>query len=1663
LEKKLHILLFIAGLLSITLLKAQPVANFTAVNTSGCSPLTVQFTSTSTGNPTSYFWTFGNGNTSTLQNPSATYVSPGTYTVSLSVTNAAGTNVKTMTGYVNVHQNPVADFSGVPLNGCVPLKVTFSDLSSGPVSITQWQWDFGNGFLSNQQNPLHTFNTIGSFPISLNVTDANGCTGKVNKPGYITASNSITVDFTGSRIAPCKLPDTSFFSSTISPPGAYTYLWKFGDGGTSTLANPSHPYTTKGSYDVELEVTSATGCKSSVLKSKFVEANTLSASFTYVVTSSCAPTVATMLNTSKPNTAALAFNWKLNESQDKYSTNASYLLMDETNDVMLVAKSPGGCMDTVKQTIRLSTRPVAGFKADKYLFCEVPATVNFTDTSKGSPTIWTWTFGNGVTGNTRNPTLSYSNEGTYNVRLIASKGGTCADTAYTTIKIGKPNVSIIDQHKKQGCVPLTTSFGVTDNSIVPLTDWKWEMGSTLLSSSPAFVYTFPDTGIFVVKVTGRNADGCTFIGYDTVKVGQRPVIDFTANKFSGCYNRTEIRFTSSITGAMPDEYEWDFGGKAPAKSRNPVITFQDTGIYYVTLTASHRGCQATVTKPGYITIKPAIARFNYDINECTTDTVRFINLSSGQNKYQWNFGDLYTSTEATPTHSYSVAGTMTVRLIAEDTVTRCTDTMIQVINVIRAPQVRFTPGDTGICPGSRVTFTDKTVIDSSRSIQSWTYNLSDGRRSSAQNPGFEFPNQGLTIITLTVMDNKNCTYQYTDTVKVFSGTAKMKLDRSAGCIPLPVEVSDHSVTENPVASRKWRWGNNDSTTSAASVYTYTYTQRPANQNKGHLITMIVTDTKGCTFTDTIRVKPTRPVAGYTYRVGKACGLDTVYFKPVKNDTSLYSPGSYRWSLPLGVSPLENPNPIYMSGDMILSIKLQVTDGNGCIDSVRQNIRINTTLPSIGFTASPANVPCYKSYTPVTFIDTTVKGGSGIAAKSWNFGDNSTAGNIDTASRVYKNPGKYTVSLTVKDSAGCQVTRNIPAAVVVGGPYGTYTFNPRKGCNPVEVDFSVSSPNAKYYIWDHADGHVDTFRVDTHTYVYNRVGVYYPRITLMDSSETCDLGYDAIDSIVVFPLPEPDFTVSQTLICKNTSATFTGTTAPHPYPVIGWKWKFGTGDSSMLKGPVSQRFPNTGKFDISLEVTDVNGCKGLTVKDTMVTVNDDLDPPAVPLVKRATVLDDSRVLLEFSPNNEPDFARYLIYTDNTIITVNDISDTSFTETGLNTLITPYSYKVSAVDVCFNQSALSEKHTTVELTATPAINAVDLTWTPYEGFDSSKLYEIWRKGPADALFAHLVTVPGDTLHYSDTSVLCNARYTYRIKTVETDTSLQISWSDTSEAEPVYVPLLPVPENIRATVENNRFVRVEWHRTYHNRAFSYRIFRSVDNEAPVFFGTFAAGDTILVDKNVDVHHHSYTYTTYLADACGGISAPSNIARTILLNVRMVGNDILKHDPELTWNPYEKWNDGVHHYNVAFYYDSLQGFELISRNAENELSQRHRYVNLTQSDYCYIVTAFSNKDTSVTSESNIACVTTAPRLYAPNAFTINNDGLNDAFYVRGVFIEKFSLQIFNRWGQKVFETNDMNQGWNGMFEGQPCKPDVFVYLAEGIGKKGQRISISGNVTLLR
>src|SRR5664280_2324618 len=172
--------------INVGALPKAPTASFSASSTSGNAPLKVQFTYKSTGTLTSWSWRFGDGTSATAKNPVQKYSKAGKYTVSLTVRNAAGSNMVTRSSYINVGalmKAQSAAFSASPTSGNAPLKVQFTDTSTG--SPTSWRWSFGDRTSSTTKNPVHTYSKTGKYTVTLTVRNAAG-SNVVTKSSYIT-------------------------------------------------------------------------------------------------------------------------------------------------------------------------------------------------------------------------------------------------------------------------------------------------------------------------------------------------------------------------------------------------------------------------------------------------------------------------------------------------------------------------------------------------------------------------------------------------------------------------------------------------------------------------------------------------------------------------------------------------------------------------------------------------------------------------------------------------------------------------------------------------------------------------------------------------------------------------------------------------------------------------------------------------------------------------------------------------------------------------------------------------------------------------------------------------------------------------------------------------------------------------------------------------------------------------------------------------------------------------------------------------------------------------------------------------------------------------------------------------------------------------------------
>ena len=473
---------------------AVPVASFISNASSGTIPLTVQFMDSSLNTPTSWTWLFGDGGISTSQDPTHTYTTAGTYTVTLIATNSAGSNTITNPGYITATKAasvPVVSFVTNVTSGSVPLSIQFLDSSSN--SPNSWVWSFGDGGTSTSSTPVHTYLSQGTYTVTLTATNSAG-SNTTSLNNYITATQ-----VTDTPLALFKSTLTSGYepltvqfvdASTNSP---NSWVWSFGDGSTSTLQNPAHTYTAAGTYAVTLTATNAMG-SNTVTQPGYITVNAAVpvSSFTANVTSGTKPLTVQFADTS--NNTPTAWYWTFGDGGTSTSENPVYTFSSVGSfAVSLGATNTAGSNTTTMpayiNVTNAASPPITSFSSD-IQSGTAPLTVRFTDTSGNSPTGWQWSFGDGAQSTDQNPSHTYTQGGTYSVILTAvNSGGDNTTTMPGFITVSAPVITTLPTQVVT-TVPMTTE---------PQTETQSAAGTTAPpGSGGSSSWTLPFIGLVIL-------------------------------------------------------------------------------------------------------------------------------------------------------------------------------------------------------------------------------------------------------------------------------------------------------------------------------------------------------------------------------------------------------------------------------------------------------------------------------------------------------------------------------------------------------------------------------------------------------------------------------------------------------------------------------------------------------------------------------------------------------------------------------------------------------------------------------------------------------------------------------------------------------------------------------------------------------------------------------------------------------------------------------------------------------------------------------------------------------------------------------------------------------------------------------------------------------------
>jgi gliding motility-associated-like protein len=903
-------------------------------------------------------------------------------------------------------------------------------------------------------------------------------------------------------------------------------------------------------------------------------------------------------------------------------------------------------------------------------------------------------------------------------------------------------------------------------------------------------------------------------------------------------------------------------------------------------------------------------------------------------------------------------------------------------------------------------------------------------------------------VELIVEDSLGCRDTAQRVIEVRPGpTAGFAADDSIGCPPFPVQFTGNGG----MGIIQWDWDFGDGSSGSGQVVSHTYTSSGT-----YTVTLVVTDTLGCTDTitrlDYIHISP--PVADFGANQTSGCAPLTVVFSDsTVSDTTLVN---WQWDFGDGNTGTGTPVSHTYTAAGTYTVTLIVTDIVGCMDTaVRVNYITVFAAPNAGFLIADT-VAC----DPFTIeLQDTSSGAAPIIGWQWDFGDGGTSSAQNPVHAYTAGPGNYLITLIVTDANGCADTTLLPLTVPVR-PQAYFVALDSLGCAPFPVTFVADSVDIISWSWNFGDGNTaNTGPVVTHLYP-NR-GRYTVSLIIEDIYGCFDTlvrpNYIFVDSVIA------DFSFTTSIGCPPLQVSFTDLSQSDTL-LVGWQWSFGDGGTSNLPNP-THTYTTPGNYQVTLVVTNALGCTDSAVSP-IITVYD-LIPPPVPPIYMVTVLRETRDSISWMSYQGPDFSHYVLYRENptgsnswlAIDSFFNVNDTIFVDQGLNTLNNSYCYKLQVVDVCGLRSSLdsSRKHCTMDVEAFAGILQANITWTPYVGWDSIQSYQIFRVSdwnPANAVV--IGQVPGNVTAFNDTSFNCHEEYCYRIEAIEAGGFNQVSWSDTSCAAPIYFPNQLPAYLCSATVEADSFVRVSWTNIPVSNVVEFYLEKSRNGTVWNLLAVLPNNVFDYLDTDVDVHSQSYYYRVSFLDSCGDVSPLSNIGRTIYLQ------GTLQSVPFLTWNAYEIWDQGVREYQLEVFQDATQLWIPAGQTPETILQYLDNQTQFDQIEYCYHVTGYE-RNGDCQSLSNKVCVPVGPLIYAPNAFTPNGDGTNDFFIVKGWFVAEYNVQIFDRWGKLIFESNSMDVSWDGRFGGQDCQEGVYVWVIRGRGYDDTILEFTGTATLIR
>ena len=1361
-------------------------------------------------------------------------------------------------------------------------------------------------------------------------------------------------------------------------------------------------------------------------------------------------------------------------------------------------------------TVHIVPPPVASISASTDTICS-GGQVTFFQGSAGANQSYQWNFGNNNNWQnlgSGNVNFTFNTAGTF---VISNRvfnngwGSACADTATVVVTVLPSPTASITASPAQACDSLTTALNVVSNSGI-LFEWNLGAFGTYSGQTPDTLnITTPGNYNISVLVTGVN--GCTKTDTEVLYVYATPVPSFTVT--SPCVGANAIFTNTSVTapGNPITSAQWTFGDGGISSQLTPTHVYTAEGIFPITLNISTPYCSAS--NQGNITVHPnPTASFTQDIvSGCQPLEVAFTNTSQGATSYSWNFNDGPLSTNVNETH---VFGNNTIYNLPYNVVLTainefgCTNTQSSVVTVLGGAVANFEIANNELgCSTAPVAFNNLSL-----GASSYAWNFGDGTTSIVEDPNHAYNNNSGFLwwydVTLVAYSSGGCLDTATLGLPIYPILdIQLPFTSLEGCSPFSAQMP----AIGGIQGFSWNFGDGFTSSLISPTHTY-YNLTNATQN--FTVSLIGESAFGCFDSVSFPVTVYPEVnASFTYSDIAGCGPLEVNFQ----NTS-FNGNQFEWNFgDFGTASTANAAHTFFNINGVLNTfetELTVTSAQGCSDSASVAVQVS---PSLDLQWS---MPVVEGCSPFILQTPNMPGGSTYV---WNFGDGTSSTNTSPAHTYVNNtlaPLQFTVTCYSENAFGCadsisfQVTVN-PQAIA------NISTQQYSGCSPLNVTFENNSLQALSYNWNYGNGQTSTTTAASHDFLYvNNTAqpVTYTTVLQANQVSTCS----SIDTVQITVYPSVTASFSWTgAACASVQAQFNNTST------IGTsaEWTFGDGFYSNAFNPY-HLYSNNGlqdlNYTVSLVSTSLFGCSDTITHPLTVLYSPNaiasIDtvygcyPLNVDLTNASqganaysweygdalnsttsaaqhtytyfNLSDQSQTyqitLTVEAPNGCTD-----VWTDQVTVLPQVVADADVIVSGCNPVEVVFDNQSTGATSYFwnlgngdTSTSFNEQGTFYNPYPVDTTFVVSLTATNIYGCEvTTDLWVIVQPFPTAAFTVTplVQTWPSNSVTLQENSTGTNLGYHW---TLEDGSEYYVSnpgdhafpsWgiynielivneglcTDTTAQSITIIPPAPV-----ALYEGNGEGCVPLTVTLSNLsqyADSYEWFFSdggyttSDNPVYTFYQAGVFGATLVV--------HGFDGTNDTLELTDLFIVHANAVASFTVNPHQV---VIPDQPVLCQNASDNAS--------IFEWSFGDGF------VSNEVSPKHFYdTEGTFSIQLIANNEFNCPDTLILED--VVFAYGDGYLEYPNAFTPNSSGPGDGYYdaygyTNDIFcplhkgVVLYELQIFNKWGEQIFETNDIQRGWDGYYRGVLSKEDVYAWKASVTFSNGTSKIMTGDLTLL-